>query len=482
VLPPYSHLIIDEAHNLEDVATDQLGFSVDQLSLTIFLDSLFQTGGALTVSGLLSELPVHFRESAAEPADAQKAQQISDDMRPAIDRARQAVYECFNQLRSFMGAESDSSRGGPYDPRLRLVRAVRQKSAWAAVEQSWDNLRLQLTTIGDGLGRLHSLLVDLKDAELLNYDDLLIKVEWTKRFCSEVRINIGHIILGDDDERITWLYHDRNRDALMLHAAPLSVAGLLQAGLFNQKDTVVLASATLSVDNNFEFVKGRLGAQSSEDLQLESPFDYEHQAMVFIPTDIPEPNQKGYQPAVEDTLISLCTATGGRALVLFTAHNALKQTYVGIQDALEEQEIAVLAQGIDGSRNSLLQRFKEVPRTVLLGTSSFWEGVDVVGEALSVLVIPKLPFSVPNDPIFSARSEHFADPFSEYSVPLAILKFKQGFGRLIRSREDRGIVVVLDKRLLSKKYGQQFLHSLPNTAVRTGAMRQLPILAARFLV
>ena len=131
---------------------------------------------------------------------------------------------------------------------------------------------------------------------------------------------------------------------------------------------------------------------------------------------------------------------------------------------------------------SLLERFKEFPRTVLLGTTSFWEGVDVVGDALSVLVIAKLPFSVPTDPIFAARSEGFADPFNEYGVPQAILRFKQGFGRLIRSREDRGVVAVLDRRLLSKKYGQMFLDSLPHTTVRSGPAKQLPLLAARFLV
>jgi DNA polymerase III subunit epsilon len=168
--------------------------------------------------------------------------------------------------------------------------------------------------------------------------------------------------------------------------------------------------------------------------------------------------------------------------VLFTANSALRQTYRAIQEPLEEQGIAVLGQGIDGSRRSLLERFKEFPRTVLLGTTSFWEGVDVVGDALSVLVIAKLPFSVPNDPIFTARSEGFADAFNEYAVPQAILRFKQGFGRLIRSREDRGVVAVLDKRLLTKKYGRMFLESLPHTTVRTGPAKQLPLLAARFLV
>lgn len=478
VLPVYDHLIIDEAHNLEDVATDQFSFSVDQAALLQFLDSLFQTGGVQVVGGLLAELPVHFRESAATRHDTEKAQAIADDIRPAIVRARDAVYDCFNRLTAFVNQEVEPNT---YDSRLRLTPGVRQKPGWDEVERAWDNLSLALTQIGDGLGQLETLLLNLEDADLLEYDDLLLRVQTLRRYATDVRIATGHIIFGNE-EGIFWLAHDRLRDTLTLNSAPLSVAELLQAQLFAQKQTTVLASATLSINNSFEFIKQRLGLPEPEELQLDSPFDYERQTLVYIPNDIPEPNQRGYQQMVEEALITLCTATGGRTLALFTANNALKQTYLGIQEALEEQEIAVLGQGIDGSRKALLERFKEFPRTVLLGTSSFWEGVDVVGDALSVLVIAKLPFSVPSDPIFAARSEQFKDPFNEYAVPQSILRFKQGFGRLIRSREDRGIVVVLDKRLLTKKYGQIFLHSLPDTKVRTGPLKQLPLLAARFLV
>lgn len=478
VLPPYDHLIIDEAHNLEDVATDQLSFAVDQAALLLFLDNLFQTGGAHVVSGLLSELRVHFRESAAAPRDLEKSEQIGEAMRPAVVRARDAVYDFFNHVTAFVTQEVEANN---YDSRLRLTRGVRQKPGWAAVEQVWENLSLALTQIGDGLGKLETLLLGLEHAGLLNYDELLLRVQALKRYATDVRVQTGHIINGDE-EGIFWLAHDRMRDTLTLNSAPLSVAEILQAQLFAQKQTSILASATLTVDNSFAFVKERLGLPAPEELQLDSPFDYEQQALVYIPNDIPEPNQRGYQQMIEDALIALCTATGGRTLALFTANAALKQAYAGIQDALEEQEIAVLGQGIDGSRRALLERFKEFPRTVLLGTSSFWEGVDVVGDALSVLVIAKLPFSVPTDPIFAARSEQFKEPFNEYAVPQSVLRFKQGFGRLIRSREDRGIVVVLDKRLLTKKYGEKFLHSLPATRVRTGPLQQLPLLAARFLV
>ncbi len=477
VLPPYDHLIIDEAHNLEDVATDQLSFSIDQAALLTFLDDIFLEGGAQLVSGLLADLPARLREGLADERVHHQVEQIALHLRPTLDRARAAVYDCFNRLSAFMAGESNETQ---YDPRLRITPQVRQRPVWQEVEAAWANLTDMLTVIGDALGKLESLLREMTPEDLPGYDELLLRAEYLRRFATDARVRTGHIIFGDE-ESIAWLTHERLRDSLTLTAAPLSVAEILQAQLFAQKQTSVLASATLTIEGSFAFVSSRIGLPEAEELLLESPFDYQRQALVYIPDDIPEPNQRGYQQAVEQALIELCIAAGGRTLALFTANGALKQTYAAIQEPLEEHEIAVLGQGIDGSRRALLERFKDSPRTVLLGTTSFWEGVDVVGEALSVLVIAKLPFSVPSDPIFAARSERCADPFAEYAVPQSILRFKQGFGRLIRSAEDRGIVVCLDRRLLTKRYGQQFLASLPHTRVRTGPLKQLPALAARFL-
>jgi DNA polymerase-3 subunit epsilon/ATP-dependent DNA helicase DinG len=477
VLPPYDHLIIDEAHNLEDVATDQLSFSIDQAALLTFLDDIFLEGGAQLVSGLLADLPARLREGLADERVHHQVEQIALHLRPTLDRARAAVYDCFNRLNAFMAGESNETQ---YDPRLRITPQVRRRAVWQEVEAAWANLTDTLTVIGDALGKLESLLREMTAEDLPGYDELLLRAEYLRRFATDARVRTGHIIFGDA-ESIAWLTHERLRDSLTLTAAPLSVAEILQAQLFAQKQTSVLASATLTIEGSFAFVSSRIGLPEAEELLLESPFDYQRQALVYIPDDIPEPNQRGYQQAVEQALIELCIAASGRTLALFTANGALKQTYAAIQEPLEEHEIAVLGQGIDGSRRALLERFKDSPRTVLLGTTSFWEGVDVVGEALSVLVITKLPFSVPSDPIFAARSERCADPFAEYAVPQSILRFKQGFGRLIRSAEDRGIVVCLDRRLLTRRYGQQFLASLPHTRVRTGPLKQLPALAARFL-
>lgn len=479
VLPAYDHLIIDEAHNIEDVATDQFGFTVDQADLLEFFDNLFQVGGAHATGGLFAELPRYFQDSAAAQGGMDKTRAIAEAAGPAVLRGRERVYDCFNRLTMFITQEAEATA---YDARLRLTPDMRQRPDWADVEQAWENLGLHLNAIGDALGKLEALLLEFDSTAMPDYDLLLLRVQSFKRYATEVRINTGHIIFGGNEELITWLTYDRQRDMLALNAAPLLVSDLLRTKLFEQKSTVVLASATLSIGGGFDYVKKRIGLSAPQELLLDSPFDYQKQALVYIPQDMPEPNQRGYQQALEEALIALCMATGGRALVLFTATSALRQTYRAIQEPLEEQGIAVLGQGLDGSRRSLLERFKEFPRTVLLGTTSFWEGVDVVGDALSVLVIAKLPFSVPNDPVFAARSETFTDSFQEYSVPQSILRFKQGFGRLIRSKEDRGIVAVLDKRLITKKYGQTFLDSLPHTQVRTGPIKQLPLIAARFLV
>lgn len=485
VLPPYNHLIVDEAHTLEDVATDQLSFSLNQEKLTQFLDALSQTGGTRTVSGILSVLPVVFREGATEQKHLEQLNAITDRMYPEIDNARETMLECFESLTQFLVGEADSGSNtntteNLYDTRLRITDSIRRKEKWHAIKMTWSNLTLALMPIGDGLGKLESLLIDMEEADLPDYDELFLQVQGLKRYAAEARITIDYIITGNE-EYICWLTLDRSQDRLHMNVAPLNVADILQKQLFVQKQTTILTSATLTINETFTFIRKRLGLDNPVEVQLDSPFDYQKQALVYIPNDIPEPNQRGYQQMIEEALITLCTATGGRTLALFTANSAVRKTRSGIQDALEEEDIIVLGQGVDGSRRNVLERFREWSRMVLLGTSSFWQGVDVVGDALSVLVIAKLPFNVPTDPIFAARSEQFGDPFQEYSVPQSILRFKQGFGRLIRSKEDRGIVVVLDRRLLSKRYGSLFLQSLPLTSVREGPLKVLPSVAKRFL-
>jgi DNA polymerase-3 subunit epsilon/ATP-dependent DNA helicase DinG len=259
------------------------------------------------------------------------------------------------------------------------------------------------------------------------------------------------------------------------------VGQALQRALFSQKESVVLTSATLSTEGNIEYIKGCLGLEGIDELIINAPFDYKSSTLIYLPGDIPEPDKPGYQQGVEQTLIELCQATQGHTLVLFTSHTALRTTYAAIQVPLGKQGILVLGQGIDGGPKRLLNTFRINPKTVLLGAASLWEGIDVVGEALSVLVMVRLPFGVPTDPISSARAELFEDSFNQYTLPQAILRFKQGFGRLIRSRQDRGVLVILDRRVQTKPYGKAFLGSLPPCTVRSGRLRQLPKEAAWWL-
>ncbi len=480
VLPHYDHVIIDEAHHLEDVATDQLGWQLDQATLLHFLDQLWQAGGVRLLSGLLSELPNYFKNSAATPQDLDKAEGFAAALRPLVDRTRQATYELWRILK---GCVERLSKENGYEQRLRLTPQVRKSSVWVDGQRAWENVMLPLADIGKGLEKLEAHIKGLEGAGLNEYDELLLRLGTMANWAVDTAIGGAKVIYGDD-EGIQWLALDKQRDLLRLHDAPLHVGPLLEQKLFSAKETVVLASATLSIDGSFAYVKQRLGLEAApiDEVQLGSPFDYERSTLLYLPTDMPEPNERTYQRALEDALVELATATGGRLLALFTSNSALRQTYRAIQEPLEEQEIVLLGQGLDGSRRSLLQRFKEHPRAVLLGTSSFWEGVDIVGDALSVLVITKLPFAVPSDPIFAARSELFDDAFTNYAVPQSILKFKQGFGRLIRSRDDRGIVAVLDRRLLTKRYGKLFLGSLPQRTTQQGPLKNLPLAAARWLV
>jgi Rad3-related DNA helicase len=280
---------------------------------------------------------------------------------------------------------------------------------------------------------------------------------------------------------IYWASIRADDQEVSLHAAPLHVGGELESRLYGDKECLILTSATLATGTDFDYLRERLGLWAADELLIGSPFDFESSTLLYIPTDIPEPGQSYYQRSVEQALAELGRATKGRTIVLFTSHSQLRSVYRAISEPLGDEGIAVLGQGIDGSRHNLLNSLRTNPKTVILGTRSYWEGIDVAGQALSCLVIARLPFPVPNDPIFAARSDTFDDPFNQYAVPQAVLRFRQGFGRLIRSKTDRGVVVILDKRVLTKFYGPAFLESIPRCTVRQGPVGDLPLLAAQWI-
>lgn len=476
VLPAYDHVVIDEAHNLEDVATDQFGWRVSYDDIDGFFAAMLHEGGPQQAEGLLSRLPGFLKGSVAGPDVVNRMSQIVQRVSPHIERARIHAKELFASLLQFCMSEAEQNS---YDTRLRIVPGLRRVPRWIQIQQQWESTQLALQNIANQLGDLQQLVDALANANLPDYDALATQTKSLNRFVGDLIHQMGIFMSGSDENAITWMIHDRNREVLRLATAPLEVATLLRERLFDKKASVVLTSATMSVNGRFEYLKQRLGVDTAHELQLDSPYNYEEQVLLYLPQDIPEPREDAYQYLLEQAIIDICVAAEGRTLVLFTATSALRATYQSLASTLAEHDINLLGQGIDGSRKGILERFKSEPRAVLFGTSSFWEGVDVVGDALSALVITKLPFAVPTDPIYAARAEHFSDAFNEYSLPQSILKFKQGFGRLIRAKDDRGIVVVLDRRLSSKRYGQQFLQSLPATMVRTGPLRALASLVRK---
>jgi len=480
ILPEYSHLIIDEAHHLEEEATEQWGFEVRERDLASYLNLLSGKSEAAVGAynaGLLFQLGDYFRGSSISPSRQKELEELAQSIHRTIEHGRERVIEFFEILRHFLEAHAEGQGG--YEHRLRLTRAVLSQPDWRNVALAAENLSLALGQIDSALNRLYSMLEPLSDT--LDHENLMVELSSLIYRGSELRHRINSTIHqqveGEESgspkgETIHWL--SSIGDILTLCTAPLHVGPALKDDLFSRKECVVLTSATLSTEGHFEYIKERLGLEDTGELLLGSSFDYMGAALVYIPDDIPEPGQPGYQQAVEQVLIDLCRATGGRTLALFTSHAALRASYEAIRAPLQRADILVLGQGLDGSPRQLLQSLKSNPQSVLLGTASLWEGIDVVGEALSVLVMARLPFSVPTDPIFMARSELFNDPFNEYALPQAVLRFKQGFGRLIRSRSDRGAIVVLDRRIKSKHYGTAFLDSVPLCTAKSGPARQLP--------
>lgn len=479
IIPPHRHLVIDEAHHLESEATKQLGAEVTQRDLLGFLGRFRPETDAGRRAGLLGWVDACFRGSIVPLPRQRRVRQLAESLGTQVDIAQSRASYFLQRVRDFV--EAHSAERGEYDSTLLLTAEKRAQPAWSRIEIAWEELSSALQDIADALDALYSAFDELSDARVARYEYLLLELSSLFSEGNDLRRLITALVSQPEPASVYWLTLDGRTNAVGLYAAPLRVAGALRVLLFSTRDCVVLTGATLSTEGTFEYLKARLGLEGVSELLLGAPFDYLNSALVYLPQDIPDPRNAGYQQALERTLIDVCSKSRGRTLVLFTSYAAVKATQSAVQSALEQEGILVLAQGVDGSPKQLLAAFKANPQTVLLGTASFWEGIDVVGDALSVLVIAKLPFNVPTEPVFAARSQLLDDPFNEYAVPQAAIRFRQGFGRLIRSKNDRGVVVIFDKRIQTKRYGPAFLDSIPVCTVVRGPSRELPGAVAHWL-
>jgi ATP-dependent DNA helicase DinG len=260
------------------------------------------------------------------------------------------------------------------------------------------------------------MLTELESYDVPNWEDLLGGLNSYRGQLDEIRGNLKTIITPTANDRILWVEQEAQSRSISLHNAPLHVGPLVQEYLFRRKEAVVLTSATIRTSNSFEYFQERLDLWDTEEAAVGSPFDYEENTLLFLPTDVPEPNQPGYQRAASNGLIELAKRIRGRTLVLFTSYSQLRQTANAIKEPLADSDIVVYQQGDGSSRRQMIENFKNADQAVLLGTRSFWEGVDIPGPALSCVVITRIPFAVPSDPIVSARSETFENAFAQYSI------------------------------------------------------------------
>lgn len=476
VIPDYSYLVIDEGHHLESASTNALSFKVTQNDLTRLIREI---GG--TSSGILGRLLTLVKD-VLRPSEFGS---LNQQGQRATDLAFRLDHDLNIFLKSIEYFLEDARDGQPvssYGQQLRILPSTRTLPAWTEVEIAWDTAGETLSLLINLLGDIHKALAEGLEKISEEVEDTLGNLASIIHKLSEIESYLKSMVVEPDPSFIYWAEIQPNTYRVALQVAPLHIGPMMEKYLWHEKNSVIVTSATLTTQGDFDYLRSRLNADEADELALGSPFDYENSTMLFLANDIPEPaDANGYQRAVDQNIIRLAKTTGGRMLVLFTSYAQLKRTSQNISAPLLEANIQIYEQGEGASANTLLETFRETEKAVLLGTRAFWEGVDIPGQALSVVVIVKLPFDVPSDPIIAARSETFEDPFNEYHLPEAILRFRQGFGRLIRTQSDRGVVVVLDRRILTKRYGRSFLESIPNCKTLNASLRDLPTLAARWL-
>jgi ATP-dependent DNA helicase DinG len=412
ILPDAAAVIFDEAHDLEDVAGSYFGVTVSNLR----------------VEDLARDVDIAIRQHAIG----------SLGLHQAVARLRDRSQFFFSVI-------------PPGEGRF-----------------AFENRREFLEENGDEFLSLRNALIELGSElqAVANKPDELFNLV---RRAEELRVQLQFILESNDRNTVYWIERRGSRSTranasshVFLQATPIDVSSILKHSLFDNIDTVVLTSATLAVGGSFSYVSGRLGLQNAREHIVESHFEYESQALFYVPPDLPDPREAGFIKSAASRIRQVLEYSRGRAFCLFTSYAQMNQAY---DTLLGELDYPMLLQG-DAPKRQLLDEFRNTPNAVLFATSSFWQGVDVQGEQLSCVIIDRLPFAVPNDPVVAARiraiDDNGGNAFFDYQVPSAVISLKQGFGRLIRSLHDRGVLCLLDNRILKKKYGRVFINSLPN--------------------
>lgn len=480
LLPGYEQLIVDEAHHLEEVAGKHLGTQISYLSVQHPVIRLAKDARNGQLASLIHKL-------AGEPNDKSLAwREKIDEILPDFGDLRDDWDRLYELLYAMMGSgSSDSAETGQLVLRLRHGNLP---AGWGDAQIVEESVHGHLSKIVRTLDKVFSEIKDEVDDSAIAA--MVTDLSGTVKDLTRARDELRTFMKADKADMVYWLEANTNFRAKSIHlyAVPADVSEQLRTYFFDAKKSVVLTSATLSVQKSFQYAAEQLGLAEDEKngrlktVQLPSPFNYREQALVVIPRNLPVLKGAAGDPYFNELLIKSLAETAvetkGRMLVLFTSYRMLKQVYDPLKELLAASGIQLIGQGIDsGNRSKLTKRFQQQAKSVLLGTSSFWEGVDIPGDALTCLAIVRLPFQPPNHPLIEAKSELLQqqkqNPFMKLSVPQAVIKFKQGFGRLVRTSKDKGIVLIYDTRVIDTYYGKYFLYSLPGPKIETMHLDQI---------
>lgn len=483
LLPSYQYLIVDEAHHFEDVASRHLGRSITYFSFSFALSRLYKDAN----NGMLVHLMQ--RLSGNEDEKFVSWRLAIQETLPKLVQTKEEWEHYTSLAYEFLTKEAPISGGQEAAQHVYRFKDNEAPKSWDALIEAESNIHSLLT---DALKALEQVLAELKEnKDEFDLQSAVTDLGGAVKNLALIRDDLRFFTTRPNQDFVYWAECDAHAEKKSLHlnAVPLNVGSIIREQFFEQKDSIVLTSATMSVNRSFAYAADRFGIRSYLDtdllrtVQLQSPFNYRKQALVCIPRDFPKIRGAGSDPAfikpLIESLADVARTTSGRMLVLFTSYQMLRTVHDALKTKLSAYGIDVIGQGVDSAnRSKLIHWFKEGKANVLLGTSSFWEGVDIPGESLSCLAIVRLPFQPPNHPLIEARSEHLKkenrNPFMDYSVPQAVIRFKQGFGRLIRQAADRGVVVIYDTRVLETYYGKHFLYSLPGPKIEHMHTRALP--------
>jgi len=465
ILDEYQNLIIDEAHNIEKSAAEYLGVRVSYWSFRNLYHKLYEEEPKR--SGNLQQLDLRMNQGVLDEDGRKRVGRQTQNVKRKSSALKEKVQIFYNELNRVL--RERYMNNGSEENRVRYFKGFR---VFKNMSDEIKMLQKVLKELTVELEKLIDILSDLEPEQFEFQDQLYREMLAVNTDAQALSENFEFVILADAEKYVFWFEiprNERNTD-ILLNGVPLHIAELLKTRLFDRLHTTVFSSATVAVNNNFNYFSSRIGLDLLEKKQiassvLGSPFDFERQARMGVLDFMPDPRDSNYADALAQSIKNIHDRHKTGMLVLFTNYGLLNKMYDQLKPHFDGERILLLAQGKGGSRTNLINQFKEYNDSILFGTDSFWEGIDVPGEALEILFIPKLPFDVPSDPIIAARMDEIkkrgGNAFFEYSVPEAVIKFRQGFGRLLRSKLDKGVVLVGDNRLTRMQYGKQFINSLP---------------------